>query len=90
MAVLAIGGEVDGIAGAFKRGAKLATQIRFVLNDQNPQSVILEVWLATQNTREAERLLVRNDGRVSIAGANWISRPTCERCGRCAGRHRPR
>jgi hypothetical protein len=60
MAVLAVGGEIDGIARAFQRGAKLPPEIGFVLNDQNAHSIILENSLATQNTREAERLLGRN------------------------------
>ena len=36
MAVLAIGGEIDRITGAFEGGAQLAAQIGFVLDDQDP------------------------------------------------------
>ena len=35
MAVLAVGGEIDGIARAFQRRAQLAAEIGFVFDDQN-------------------------------------------------------
>ena len=35
VAVLAVGGEVDGIARAFERRAQLAPEIGFVFDDQN-------------------------------------------------------
>ena len=38
MAVLAVGGEIDGIAGAFERRAQLAPEIGFVFDDQNAHS----------------------------------------------------
>ena len=39
MAVLAVGGEVDRIAGAFERRAQLAPEIGFVLDDQDAHAV---------------------------------------------------
>ncbi len=35
MAVLAIGREIDGVTGAFERGAKLPPERGFVLDDEN-------------------------------------------------------
>ena len=40
MAVLAVGGEIDGIAGAFERRAQLAPEIGFVLDDQNAHAML--------------------------------------------------
>jgi hypothetical protein len=35
MTVLAVSGEVDGIAGPFEGRAQLSTEVRFVFDDQN-------------------------------------------------------
>ena len=40
MAVLAVGGEVDRIAGAFERRAQLAPEIGFVFDDQNAHCML--------------------------------------------------
>ena len=39
MAVLAVGGEIDRIAGAFERRAQLAPEVGFVFDDQYAHSV---------------------------------------------------
>ena len=62
MAVLAVGGEVDRIAGALERRAQLPPEIGFVLDDQDAHAMSsLGNRFADSNTREAERLLDRNE-----------------------------
>ena len=41
MAVLAVGGEVDGIAGALQGRAQLAAEVGFVFDDQDPHLIPL-------------------------------------------------
>ena len=52
MAVLAVGGEIDRIAGAFERRAQLAPEIGFVLDDQNAHAMLPEKSIsAAQHAR---------------------------------------
>ena len=58
MAVLAVGREIDGIAGALERRAELAPEIGFVFDDQNAHSMLPgAVHLRAVNPRCGERLL---------------------------------
>ena len=43
MAVLAVGGEVDRVAGAFQRRAQLASEVGLVFDDQNAHPIPLSI-----------------------------------------------
>src|SRR5438270_3415635 len=78
MAVLAIGGEVDGIARTFKGGAQLPPEIGFVFDDQDTHSRLPgAVHLRAVNPSCGERLLIRN---------NWELRSKCQLRARISGR----
>ena len=70
MAVLAVGGEVDGIAGAFERRAQLAPEIGFVFDDQNAHSCPPNV-----HSRQTHAKL-----NGCLSGTNWGRRRNVNRC----------
>jgi hypothetical protein len=51
VAILAIGGEIDGIASAFQRRAQLPAKIGFVFDDQDAHQIPLEVRSPVQHAR---------------------------------------
>ena len=53
MPVLAVRGEVHGIAGALQGRAQLATEIGFVFDDQNAHRCFLELFMFAPSTRLA-------------------------------------
>ncbi len=55
MAVLAVSGEIDGIAGALQRGTELAPEIGFVFDDQNAHQCSPELFIFPPSTRVAAR-----------------------------------
>jgi hypothetical protein len=54
MAILAVGGEIDGVASALQGGAELATQIRLVFDDQDPHLISLRLsWRDSLSAKPA-------------------------------------
>ena len=67
MAVLAVGGEVDGIARAFERRAQLPAEIGFVFDDQDAHSMLPgAVHVRAVNPRCGKRLLGRNNWELAV------------------------
>src|SRR3546814_15795022 len=56
VAVLAVGGEVDGVSRPFERRAELAPHIRFVLDDENPHHCPLWLFVPVSLSAQPARI----------------------------------
>ena len=78
MAVLAVGGEVDRIAGALERRAQLPPEVGFVFDDQNAHCYSPDLFIFAVNPRCGEGLLIRNNWEVArkcqLAPGRYLSR----------------
>src|SRR3546814_11034650 len=79
VAVLAGGGEVDGVSRPFERRAELAPQIRFVLDDENPHHCPLWLFVPVSLSAQPARMPMVSSGErlvgLVFAEAGWCRLP---------------